>query len=352
MRSLFGRVGKYPGSESDPRENRLTECFAAVLERVDGLAGMLVASWLGVGLDVPVRTSTQRFTPSGWFVDLELAFGTGSVPELLVWVENKHGSPPHGGQLQSYLADIKKVPAEGRHVVLLAPRQTMPDEDVPPEVKKIEWQEVAACMRVWRHSTDHAAEGRFLLDEFSTYLREEGLEDQELTTDLALAFALRAKSEATIRTLIKVADQYVRTQWGERVDDRPDRRRTLERWWAHYPKSEHGAPVSAAWGDANFELALKLDSSRLAGRPRDVDAFVAGLTFGADNPFQGAPDNEWIKALEDQDFVHSHDDRHRMWRYLYPEQLLAHTSLKDQGEALGAFVVDAFRALASSRSDR
>jgi hypothetical protein len=44
--SLFRRVSRYPQFASvDPRENRLTEAFAALLERVDGLAGALVADW-------------------------------------------------------------------------------------------------------------------------------------------------------------------------------------------------------------------------------------------------------------------------------------------------------------------
>ncbi len=38
MRSLFKRTGSYLSSASlDPGENRLTEAFAAVLERVNGL---------------------------------------------------------------------------------------------------------------------------------------------------------------------------------------------------------------------------------------------------------------------------------------------------------------------------
>jgi hypothetical protein len=41
--SLFSRVTRYPPSPSmDPRENRLTEITAAVLERVDELAEKLL----------------------------------------------------------------------------------------------------------------------------------------------------------------------------------------------------------------------------------------------------------------------------------------------------------------------
>jgi hypothetical protein len=44
MSLLFRRVGKYVASGLvDPRENRLTEAFASVLERVEGRPALLVA---------------------------------------------------------------------------------------------------------------------------------------------------------------------------------------------------------------------------------------------------------------------------------------------------------------------
>ena len=46
-KSFFSRVTKYAtDGGSDPRENRLTEAFAALLEQVPGLTLELVRGWL------------------------------------------------------------------------------------------------------------------------------------------------------------------------------------------------------------------------------------------------------------------------------------------------------------------
>src|SRR4051812_30714691 len=108
--SLFRRVTRHRiGTKQDPRENRLTEVTAAMLERVDGLGLEVLdavlataatsandrifdakshdeaAMWQGAleeledlllalrALDEPrLRVDTQRTTASGKFVDLEL----------------------------------------------------------------------------------------------------------------------------------------------------------------------------------------------------------------------------------------------------------------------------------------
>ena len=122
--SLFGRVTRYRmGAAHDPRENRLTEVTAGVLERTDGLALEVARSWLqprphdaagapawtaardalseeGVGLR---GVRTQRYTRRGGFVDLELSFGprlATVTQEIVLWVEVKHGISPHEDQLE------------------------------------------------------------------------------------------------------------------------------------------------------------------------------------------------------------------------------------------------------------
>lgn len=72
---LFRRLSRYPRGETNPRENRLTEAFAVVLDRVPGLAAALVEEWTGLSVAGQPLVTTQRPTHSGYFVDLELRFG-------------------------------------------------------------------------------------------------------------------------------------------------------------------------------------------------------------------------------------------------------------------------------------
>lgn len=179
--SLFRRVTRYPVAAAlDPRENRLTEVTAAVLEEVDGLAALFVRHLLDEGREVAqhgelpaddaaerarwrslaerldverVEVNTQVATAQGGFVDLEVLLRprVGSAQRgLLVWVEVKHGADLHGDQLSAYLRDIKLRPVAGdveRVVVLLAPRGWEPESDtVPRDVVRADWPGVARAV--------------------------------------------------------------------------------------------------------------------------------------------------------------------------------------------------------------
>jgi hypothetical protein len=117
----------------NPRENRLTEVTAAVLELVHGVTAAFIAGVLGAGIDDAQRrdlgpaeharrralladfislenprvsVTTQLATRGGRFVDLELLLrpGVGAQSKgLLLWVEIKHGAGLHGDQLDAYL---------------------------------------------------------------------------------------------------------------------------------------------------------------------------------------------------------------------------------------------------------
>jgi hypothetical protein len=212
--SLFRRVGRYvPSGLLDPRENRLTEAFASVLERVDRLPARLVADWCGVSAPAQAASiRTQRRTASGGFVDLELRFA-GDAP-LLVWVEVKHGADLHEQQIESYASDILAEALGERHLVLLAPRQSMPQST--QGATPVEWQRVARLLQsLERDKSLHDVE-RFLVREFCRYLKEEGLADEEaLTAATAFALAARPTAERTLARLLEIVDGYVPAAWGE-----------------------------------------------------------------------------------------------------------------------------------------
>ena len=195
--SLFARATRHVISQNgvDPREDRLTEVTAAVLERVPGLARWLALSWLhpseaavgetaragtdkayaainGLPRTADVRVRTQVVLPDRR-VDLEIRFldpDTRST-EAVVWVENKHGTSPHTEQLLAYVtARPRDRPSA---VVLLAPRDALPagEDQASPEAPERTWQRTAARARGFRPDK---AEERFVRDEWLTCLYEEG----------------------------------------------------------------------------------------------------------------------------------------------------------------------------------
>ena len=167
------------GASQDPRENRLTEVTAAVLERVNGLPAVFVNHVIDAGLadakrrrlDPAERTRrdqlrhstntpwrlveirTQVATAQGRFVDLELLLRPplgSTLPALLLWVEVKHGADLHGDQLDAYLHDIALRPVGDatRIVALLAPRGWAPqDRAVPEAIVMVGWQDLASEVR-------------------------------------------------------------------------------------------------------------------------------------------------------------------------------------------------------------
>lgn len=209
MSGFLSRVSRYARPTLvEQRENRLTEVFAAALERTDGLALHLAKEWLspdpgmhpsaepaswsaarvaldedGLALRLPVRT--QRLTRSAKLVDLELRFrrqSSSSADDVVIWVEVKHGANPHENQLSNYIRDLAGLNVRAGAVVLLAPRWSYPfvgAEPEPPGVPQRTWQQTAARCGRWR-----SADGvqRFLVKEFLDYLQEESLMDPDVIT--------------------------------------------------------------------------------------------------------------------------------------------------------------------------
>ena len=143
MTSLFRRVTKYPRGDVDPPENRLTEIFGAVLDQVHGLGADLVRDWAGddaIG-DQRLWVRTQRTTSGGRFVDLELAFGAPTAPDLRVWIEVKYGADLHAHQLQNHAADLASLAQRRELLILLGSRHAMPSA-IDRRASAIEWQAV------------------------------------------------------------------------------------------------------------------------------------------------------------------------------------------------------------------
>ncbi len=389
MRStLFRRVTRYPVSFSvDPRENRLTEVTAAVVERVEGMAQTFVESVLRAGAEdaqrrelgadevnhrerlreiartlfLPrVQVNTQVATSQGRFVDLEILLrppvGT-ATPGLLVWVEVKHGASLHGDQLDAYLRDkgMRPVPEHvERIVVLLVPRGWAPTVGVvPSDVLMVDWQSVGRAMKPGARVRLPVQD--WLLSEYVRYLKEEGLSDPDaLTTVSALALMESHAAWNAAAGICEHADGVVQADWGVRGAHQKTRGNTPSPafgtgYWTNYAAHREGHPPSPNWRGAWFEWGLR-DTAHVEGLEdaRGSWAFMAGVTVVTrDNPMRVAANEQWLARRVADGFRYFWiAGYYRFARLRYPDELLRETTLEAQGRELGRWVVETFGALA------
>jgi hypothetical protein len=381
--SFFARIARYGARAlGDPRENRLTEITAAVVERVPGLAlelalgivagaqstvnderftqrderrseelaaidEQLTAMYVAL-CDTPAAratTTTQVSTHSGRYVDLalrvELEPGNPSR-DLLIWVEVKHGAPVHGDQLFAYERDIMAMPAgSGRLVVVVAPRQAPPrEQDLPSNIPLVTWQSIARRIETWAAAQEMEQPARFLLDEYLRYLREERLMDRnKFTVEMAQAIAWRDIANDTIEELCRITRDQVESTWGPRSGE--ERFRTQPAFGTGYWVSYD--PPNPWWdGWLEWTLFKRADQSW---------AFMAGATL-ADGATVPDEHQQTIAALSRQGFsFFRYSKNDRIYRVFDPADLVDQGSLDDQGKYLASLIVDAFGAVAAPHLD-
>lgn len=379
--SFLGRVTRYsPRLRLDPAENRLTEVTAGVLEHVDGFAQRLVVTMLAfaiadmrmrveVSLDgeadgieqrvaelealfgrvrasagCGVQIRTQVGTSSGRFVDLEIRLRPDVMRhelDLICWVEVKHGAPVHGSQLEVYELD---APRNGL-VLVVAPLQSMPD--VPLHMPLIPWQRLADFVKTQCRRAQAGSGESFILDAYAAYLKEEELMDDALTPTHALALAHYHSAERLLSRLCQLADPEVERQWAGRDAQHSPRGKVKYEhgWWAAYPLQARGADEPApAWRNSFLEWGLQRDGGRHEDA-RNTTAFVAGASMYDDNPVVVEQNAGWVSDLRESGFAVYKGRRQRVWDYLYPEQLLAETTVEGQARYLADWVQRTFERL-------
>jgi len=395
MPSVFRRVTRHPlGLGLDPRENRLTDIAAAVLEHVDGLAVALVDAalenaianadvrleaqpqarraprWRAVrehlaamraalqNLENPrLAVQSQLSTRSGKFTDLHIRlaprpFAAGET--LVFWLESKHGAQVHGTQLTDYVRDIKFVEADRHQVLVVAPRQDIAElVGVPDTMPVIAWQRVAAVMREWCRKPGVSDVERFLLGNFLLYLTEEGLMDEELfTAEHAFVLAAHPAADDASAKLVEMADDHVGGHWATRGPTAGGRNPAYGTdYWAHYPVVTKGRKP-ARWRSVVFGWGLMQD--HLREEPRNGWVFWAGAMAVAarNSPFTVASNQEWMAKRHSEGFEYVPAVSWTLARFKYPEELLAHRIMEDQAQALGGWVVESFNLLAAAPPPR
>lgn len=380
-RSLFSKVTKYSASPlSRPWENRLTEVTAAVLTEVDGLAFQFIQELLKKSIreDGPeteedkarddllealarlrncrATIRTQVRTRSGRFVDLEVIFRSRSSNALkfVAWVEIKHGTKPHSGQLRAYLNDIGSVALGARKaVLLLAPRDDLPFEfDVPEEVPSISWQSLAGCLSGYEPSTETTKQ-KWLLRQYSEFLKEEDLMDPDrLTAAHALSIMESTNAENAMKAICGQADNYVLNEWNHRGNNlagTKEKPRHGLGFWSQFPTHNKSSMGSGDWHNGWFEFGLwRTSDARSLNDPRGAWFIAAGASWkdknGNATTFDG--NESWVRDRLGQGFVQFNAGAcERLMKIMYPDQLLAADTLDRQGRELGEWIVSAFREL-------
>jgi hypothetical protein len=393
VESLFGRVSRYPKSSLvDPRENRLTEVTAAVFERVDGLARRALVALLATAIeqaerkaeseadgepwtteaerlrgaskaardildDGRVRIQTQLPTPKGRFVDMEVWLRprrpASTLDDVVICVEAKYGSDLHGDQLDVYLADIEAHRARHRVVLLLVPRGQTLETKPPSAVHIVDWQTVSEVVSDPRLAARLPESQRWLLDEYSDYLAEEGLMDPDaLSAAHALALMQASEAEDAIAGICEHGDAFVQKGWGKPIDyAKPPRSASKDPafgvgYWVSFdaqPPEKTWQEGWFEWGNDNPENWQYIDEDDIRGS----NAVYAGAGFNAKtNPHTVEKNEPWVASLLSAGFVWCwFGGYYRLLRVKYPDELLAATTLEGQGQALGGWIVETFKLL-------
>jgi hypothetical protein len=393
VESVFGRVSRYPRSPLlDPGENRLTEVTAAVFERVDDAARRSVTAllsaaieqaerekttdpsggkWMAeatrlrearraaeaLGAEARVRIQTQLPTPKGRFVDMEVWLRpqrpASTLDDVAVWIEAKYGSDIHGDQLDVYLADIEAHPARHCIVLLLLPRGQTLKTKPPPAVLVVDWQTISRVVSDARFRGSRPEGQRWLLDEYSEYLAEEGLMDPDaLSAAHALALMQSGEAEDAIAGICEHADAFVQNEWAKATDyGKPSRSASNDPayglyYWASFnpqPITPHWREGWFEWGNGDPEDWQYVDEDDVRGS----NVFYAGATFIAkSNPHKVEKNEAWVASLLSAGFIWCwFSDHYRLVRLKYPDELLVATTLEGQGQALAQWVVETFKLL-------
>jgi hypothetical protein len=347
--SLFERLTRYPVRPwMDPRENRLSSSLAAVLEHAPELARALMSRWIADVDGCELAVSVQHRI-SGGSIDVELRFGDPGVPELLVWIEAKHGAGLSGeDQIDKYRAELAKERAGRRVLLILAPvdfdakrldivrvHEAAPDDD---RTRLASWQELYAMAVAWRSLRTTGTVDVWLVGEFLRFLKEEGLEERPISQDDVVALDRMLEAMDTLAGVMRRAEVMVSQRWAKRLGPMNPTYTPTEEF--RYPVVRRGEEPAVAWGDADLQWACGLaESSEDA-----ASSLWAGLQSNVSGPLGQELNEAWICALEADGFkLGAHRKARWLGRSLPLAELAALQSSDDQARRLADFIVDSFQ---------
>jgi hypothetical protein len=371
VRSLFKRTGSYLSSATlDPGENRLTEAFAAVLERVDGLPSAVLRFW-DAGL-VPdhvqweERIRTQRPTSNQGIVDLEIELRPtvntaapieGEEDELVpldrnvvCWVEIKHGAQlgMHAdvAQTEAYEQAIPETLAGRTQIRLLVPRGF---DSSRAKVEVGYWQELARFLKGWRirEGKNLPETSSWLIGEFLKYLKEENLMDEDrLTVEHAFVVSALPSTIAVMTRIWEVVDQQMKKEW---FAPSVARRASLVHTFTNYAIDRGKSELASTWGSSSWlEWGIRPDAFR-EDQARGELVLYAGLSVVTKGSPLADPKNApAVRALENLQFHRVFSEFPRLFRLRYVDDLLRFSTLEEQARDVADWVLETFQLIVAN----
>jgi hypothetical protein len=386
MSDFFTRITRHGVSgDRDPREDRLTEILAAVLEssHCRGLArhivllllrqagrtedrreSALVATRLAKALEDETSKWTCRVITQAHIVvgdevrrpDLQLVFEDvgNSSSAINIWLEIKHGTAPHDRQLWSYLEAQRLQGISAGIVLLVAPRASYPSfpaEEIPDAVPELTWQQVAASLSGFR-APDTV--GEFLVEALRYYLKGEGLMDPERVTPLHQVSLMNYREALlAVDAVCDLTAQLMTELWSPTEPphewSKSDGGTVYEKDWS-YPSHRPDEPPIALptpWQEWGLVWGRFMDSGRLLvdGRP-GVPVFYAGVGTEHQGSLAQLDQNKHDLLrrrgfrLIDRRTAETRNEF--IWCIGYPEDVLAGPNLGTQAQSLAEWAITAF----------
>lgn len=176
-----------------------------------------------------------------------------------------------------------------------------------------------------------------------------------LTAAHAIALMEMDDADAALAGICEHAEAWVRSKWGEPKDWRKPKASTDHAfgcdYWAAYPPHRDQGKTAPTWLGAWFDWGVGYTSGWQyldPGTVRGSVAIWAGVGFEAKgHPSKVEGNEKWRAKLLNDEFVPCwFRDYHRLVRVKYPDELLVATTVEEQGQTLGRWVVAAFERLA------
>ena len=366
--SFFSAITKYQSSLfAEPRENRLTEVFAAVLRETDSdLATELVEYWFDsetVESETGERLGTMRprtlkegeqpsvrtqRTLNTRFVDLELDFHDSTEMHRrsqIIRIEVKHGVRPENGQVMAYEERVDGVPRVP--VVILAPSKDLPFEDsieAPETATQRSWE---GTHRFVQNFTAKSEVDSWLVDRLLDFLDEEGLAPlPRMTKKHTSALAVSRQANAVLEVLIAGAQRQVKVGWGENEALQSGGKGSGS--FKHYPPSNDDPWSLPAGAWREFKTTSGINFNSPDGPTGDV-IFIAGVAWKAQS-LVDLSESSLARLLGLGFFEFKEGGCSRLMRASTPDDFLEAgrgegVTLELQGRALGHWVVDAFETI-------
>ena len=301
--SIFTAICSYiPHPGINPIENFLTELLAWTINNIEGFGVAYVKHLNEVGqlkLDCSQMKNIEALTQvhiSTGFIDMVIKTDTVSFI-----CEHKVNSELSEGQIKKYMDNKSELTLGGCYSVLLTKSQTQWTQKADI---KILWSKIEEWIRKELESDYYEVKERFILDNFSAFLREGGLGMTEAINREELKHYLYAKKIEDI--LYSVFSELAREDWSNycpKLKDFPESRNDFKPTFNKMKWGRIGLSFFEEWNPGLFagvildgtDHCLDLDETK---GPEFV--VLIDIQYNDKTIFKQAIESDWLKAIIDR----------------------------------------------------